>query len=134
MTTRVARSADGLVWDLGPVVLAPRPGTWDARGARLTAVVGSGAGAVALYDGRASPQENWDERTGVAVADANGVLHPTAGPVGSPYGRHGFRYATLVARPGGGWRAYVEAARPDGAHDLRTALLEPAASPTQPVG
>jgi hypothetical protein len=134
MTTRVAVSDDGLRWDLGPVVLAPRPGEWDARGARVTAVVGSGVGALVLYDGRASAAENWDERTGVAVADADGVLHPTAGPTGSPHGRHGFRYVSLVALPGGRWRAYVEAARPDGAHDLRTTVLEPGAIPAQPVG
>jgi hypothetical protein len=42
MSTRVAASDDGLHWDLGPVVLAPRAGEWDARGARVTSVVGSG--------------------------------------------------------------------------------------------
>ena len=35
MTTAYATSADGLTWDWHGTVLAPRPGRWDARGARL---------------------------------------------------------------------------------------------------
>jgi len=75
----------------------------------------------------------------VAVADVTGRLHATAAaPTGSPYAGQAFRYVSLVTRPEGGWQAYVEAARPDGAHDLRTVRLAPAdgrpAFPAQPVG
>src|SRR3990170_3067259 len=56
MTTAYATSADGVEWSWHGTVLSPRPGTWDARGARLTAVLPDGRAA---YDGRASKEENW---------------------------------------------------------------------------
>src|SRR5918992_5157990 len=55
MTTAYATSEDGLVWDWHRTALAPRPGTWDARGTRVTAVLPDGR---ATYDGRASKEEN----------------------------------------------------------------------------
>src|SRR5918999_1402678 len=42
MTTAYATSEDGLVWDWHGTVLGPRPGMWDARGARVTAVLPDG--------------------------------------------------------------------------------------------
>ena len=69
MTTAYATSEDGLVWDWHGTALASRPGTWDARGTRVTAVLPDGR---ATYDGRASKEENFSERTGLA--------HPTGRP------------------------------------------------------
>jgi hypothetical protein len=124
MTTRVANSDDGLTWSLGPTVLSPRAGTWDARGTRVTSVVGR-AEPLALYDGRPNAEENWYERTGTATADADGVFRATGTrPVAqSPFGRHALRYASAVDLGDSRWRVYFEAARRDGAHDLRTILL-----------
>ncbi len=56
MTTAYATSGDGIEWTWQGTVLAPRPGTWDQRGARLTVVPPDGRAA---YDGRASREENW---------------------------------------------------------------------------
>ena len=78
---------------------------------------------VVLYDGRASAEENWFERTGVARARDGALVPDPDGPAaGSPYSDGGLRYATAVPLPDGRTRFYFEAARPDGAHDLWTSV------------
>jgi len=122
MTTRLAMSDDGLTWRWDGVALAPTPGSWDARGSRVTAVLGTDPLTV-LYDGRATAEQNWHEVTGLAV-EREGRLVPERGnPVAiSPHSDRALRYATAVRLPDGTTRFYFEAARPDGAHDLYTSL------------
>ena len=125
MTTEHATSADGVDWTWRGTALAGTPGSWDARGVRIAAVVLDGPRPWALYDGRASAAENWEERTGLAVHDGNGGF-VAAGDVPvlqSPHQPFGLRYADVVALPGGGARWFYEATRADGAHELRTVLL-----------
>ncbi len=123
MTTRLAVSGDGLRWEWDGLELAPTPGTWDARGARLTAVLRADPLTV-LYDGRATAEQNWYETTGTATERAGRLVPDAAGPVASsPYADGALRYATAVALPDGGTRFYFEAARPDGAHDLYTSVV-----------
>jgi hypothetical protein len=130
MTTRYATSGDGIGWELHGTVLAPRPGRWDARGARLTAVVPTGSALVAYYDGRATAAENFDERTGLAVP-AGGNGGPELRAVGDrPVAESGalgggLRYLDVLPLPDGGHRLYYEATRADGAHELRTELHPP---------
>jgi hypothetical protein len=129
MTTDYATSPDGVHWTWRGTVLAGRPGQWDARGARVSAVLVDGDTVLAAYDGRATAGENWEERTGVArgVRLPDGGFGPLAAddrePVGSPYAPNGLRYLAVVTMPDGAQRAYYEATRADGAHDLRTELF-----------
>jgi hypothetical protein len=117
MTTAYATSQDGLAWEWRGTALAGRPGTWDARGARVTAVLPDGR---ACYDGRATKEENFSERTGLARrAGPDGRLVPEGdGPVAD------VRYLDVLALPAGGWRLWYEAPLPDGSHELRTELVE----------
>jgi len=100
-------------------VLAGRPGQWDARGARVASVLTADPLTV-LYDGRADAESNWHETTGVATWDGSRLVPSVDAPISSPHSDGAFRYAAAVALPDGRTRFYVEAARPDGAHDLVT--------------
>ncbi|HEY3923224.1 MAG TPA: hypothetical protein VGL75_01540, partial [Acidothermaceae bacterium] len=116
MYTRYATSADGLTWTWGAIALAGRSGTWDARGARITAVLADGR---ASYDGRATKEENFSERTGLAAPGATPDTWAAAGagPVSNA------RYLDVVPLPEGGYRIYYEAPLPDGSRELRTELV-----------
>lgn len=97
MTTVYATSEDGLTWRWHGTVLKGRPGKWDARGARVTAVLPNGA---LSYDGRATKEENFSERTGLTEPRSD---EPIAN----------VRYLDVVSNI-----LFFEAPRPDGSHDL----------------
>jgi hypothetical protein len=125
MTTEHATSADGVTWRWRGTALAGRPGSWDARGVRFATVALDGPRTWALYDGRATAAENWEERTGLAVADDDGAFVAVGdGPLlQSPHAPHGLRYADHVELGDGRIRWFYEATRADGAHELRTVVL-----------
>jgi hypothetical protein len=116
MYTRYGTSDDGVTWQWGAIALVGRPGTWDGRGARITAVLADGR---ASYDGRASTEENFSERTGLAAPTAtpDALAASGGGPVSNA------RYLDVVPLPDGGYRIYYEAPLPDGRHELRTELV-----------
>lgn len=132
MWTLLTTSSDGLTWTDPVPVLAPDPSgaRWDRRGTRVTAVGSSptttdGVTWV-LYDGRASAGENWFERTGLAVPGVDGRLTPVGdAPLAqAPHGTGALRYVCVVPTPDGRRRLYFEASRADGAHDLRTQVID----------
>jgi hypothetical protein len=126
MSTTYGWSDDGLDWVLGRTALAGTPGTWDQRGARVADVVRHGGRWVAYYDGRASKEQNAEERTGVAVGTAPDDLRAVAGPIGvGDAGGASLRYLCALALPDGGTRLFYETSRLDGAHDLRTEYVPP---------
>lgn len=115
MRTAYATSQNGIDWEWHGTVLEGRPGQWDARGVRVTAVLPDGRAA---YDGRASAEENWFERTGLATRTPGGIAFTATGdqPVSVP------RYLEIVPVPGG-YRIFYEALLPDESHELRTELI-----------
>lgn len=133
MVTMYATSQDGVDWIWEGTVLEGRPGKWDARGVRVTAVAVGPDTVTAYYDGRANADENWYERTGVAVGSwettrsgrriGKFTAEGEDPAVVSPHSPHTFRYVTFIDLPDGNRRFYYEAAREDGSHELRTELV-----------
>jgi len=123
MTTDYATSRDGISWTWQGHALTPRSGEWDARGVRVSAVQFTPDGVVAYYDGRASAQENYEERTGLASGALPGSLAAVgSAPVAEAPGGGGLRYLDVVDLGNGSQRLYYELTRPDGLHELRTEL------------
>jgi hypothetical protein len=115
MVTRLATSSDGVEWTWRGDALRGRPGKWDARGARLTAVLDDLA--VAYYDGRATKEENFRERTGLAVAAGDEWTAVGDAPIAA------VRYLDVITLRGDARRLFYESPRPDGSHELRTELV-----------
>lgn len=103
MTTAYATSQDGLDWEWKGDVLTGRAGMWDARGARVTAVLPDGRAA---YDGRATKAENFSERTGLTEPRSDAPIANV-------------RYLDVVSLADA-YLLFFERPLPDGSHDLCT--------------
>jgi hypothetical protein len=126
MHTDHGTSVDGLHWEFDGTALAGTPGRWDQRGARVADVLRGDAGWLAYYDGRASKEENAEERSGTASGTLPGHLVADPAVIGTgPDGTWSLRYTSVVELADGGVRLYYETRRRDGAHDLRTEYVPP---------
>jgi len=125
MISRYATSADGVRWEWQSTCLKGRDGQWDARGARVTAVVFGEGQIIALYDGRANARENFEERTGLAVGTGPGLFKAVGQePWAQSAEGKGLRYVDVLKLPDGTYRLYYELSLPDGSHEVRTQLGE----------
>ena len=126
MVSRYATSKDGIDWQWQTGnCLEPRPGTWDQRGARITAVLPVDDHLLAFYDGRASAAENYEERTGIAIGTGPDSFTAIGDqPFAQSPQQQGLRYLDLVPLASGDIRMYYEVATNDGSHELRTQLIK----------
>jgi hypothetical protein len=130
METRYATSRDGLTWSSPTIALEGTPGRWDARGARIAAVLRDATQVVAYYDGREDRESNTEEMTGLAHGLEPGRLraHGIAPIARSPVGGGSLRYVTIIDLPDKGRRMYYESSCSDGSHELRTEYFPPRAT------
>jgi len=118
--TSLAVSTDGLAFEWRGTVFDVGAG-WDRYQARLSAVVVTREGYAGFYDGSGSPEEDTEERLGLAVSrDARTWQRLSAdGPwLVSPHASGSLRYPDVLVRDGEWW-VYYEYARADGSHELR---------------
>lgn len=100
---------------------------WDAYCRRIGVILPlDHGGYLAFYDGGATVEENYEERTGLAVSfDLRTFysLSPDGPALQSPHGSGSLRYVDVLP-VGQELFYYYEMARPDGAHELRVSVVE----------
>jgi len=117
----LALSQDGVhfAWQ-GDVFTPPEQG-WDAYATRLGAVLCIPPVFSVFYDGSAGVEENYEERTGLALSFDMAHFHRITdqGPIlVSPHASGSLRYLDVVKLDRTLYY-YYEYARPDGSHELR---------------
>ncbi len=124
--TAIARSDDGVAWEWLGDVMHPDPGSdaWDKYARRVSTLWAEGGEFVGFYDGSASVEENYEERTGLAVSN-NLRAFRTRTPDGpilvSPHATGALRYIDVVDANGKRFY-YYEMASADGGHELRVVV------------
>lgn len=125
-STALAVSGDGREYEWLGDLFSPRAGAWDAYAARLGCLVPTASGWVGYYDGAASVEENYEERTGLVQSwDLRSFYRLSYGvpSLVSPHGSGSLRYVDAVVFDDE-IRFYYECCRPDGSHELRMNRLE----------
>lgn len=118
--TGLATSLDGRHFQWAGRVLDVGDG-WDRYQARLNSIAPLGNAFLGFYDGSAHADENYEERTGLALSFDLRTwqrLTPEEPWVVSPWATGSVRYLDAVP-VGDEWWLYYEITRADGAHELR---------------
>jgi len=124
-STGLAISNDGVNFEWRGQVMPLGEG-WDSYTARATCVCRLQGLWVMFYDGCASLEESREEKAGLAVSfDLQRWfrLSSQAPRYTSPYGSGSLRYLECIPVERETYWLYFEAARPDGAHELRRAVV-----------
>ena len=124
--TALATSPDGVRWKWEGDIFSPPETGWDCYCRRISGLVWTPPVWTALYDGSASVEQNYEERTGIAISTGLRRFSSACprGPVfGTHHGPGGVRYADPV-QTGSACRFYYEYTREDGAHELRVSVVE----------
>ena len=119
--TGLALSRDGVNFTWAGDVLSPPGNGWNAYAARITCILYIPPVFNAFYDGSASVEENYEEKTGLAITfDLMNYYHVTekAPILVSPHASGSLRYMDAI-RLGEDIYYYYEYARRDGSHELR---------------
>jgi hypothetical protein len=128
--TGLAVSSNLEHWDWKGVVFAPEATGWDRYCRRINSfvpvpVTADRGNLLGFYDGSASHEQNYEEKTGIAVSrdgkkwTSRSVDEPL---LISPYRSGSLRYID-AQRLGNALLCFYEFARADGAHDLRLARM-----------
>jgi hypothetical protein len=123
----VSRNLDH--WQWKGVVFRPEPTGWDSYCRRINSVVAVNENFFGFYDGSAGPEENYEEKTGVAVSPNLRAWRSLTrkGPAYiSPLGTHSLRYVDAHELNGQA-NIFYEYARADGAHEMRLLTVDKAA-------
>jgi hypothetical protein len=119
--TGLATGGDGRRYHWQGDIFGPRAGAWDAYAARLGCLAPTASGWLGYYDGGASVEENYEERSGLVHSwDLRSFYRLSAGgpSLVSPHGSGSLRYIDAVMFDDEVW-FYYEYCRPDGSHELR---------------
>jgi hypothetical protein len=133
--TGAAISGDGRnfqwIGDVSPIgsssSAANSAGGWDRYCQRVGALVElESGGYLAYYDGSASVEENYEEKTGLAITFDLKTYYSLSSPgpsLTSPHASGSLRYIDVI-EVGHELFYYYEIARPDGSHELRVSVVE----------
>ncbi len=119
--TGLATSNDGFTWQWEGEIFGPRETGWDRYCSRIGCVWRQDEAWLALYDGSASVDENYEERVGLAYSFDLRTFHRETSekPLMTTAQNDGaLRYFDVIARPDFTY-IYYEMAQADGSHDLR---------------
>jgi len=119
--TSLHRSADGVTFPTGQLVMRPAQQGWDAFQRRMTSICYMAPLWVAFYDGATNRADSYDEFCGLATSFDLVNFHFSQAPgpwVRSPHASGSIRYLNALV-VGDTVHYYYEYARADRAHELR---------------